>query len=148
MPRTTRRRNAVYKQLCTAIQADNAEQIEALLEMKKNALDPVDMDDLLCRAVNRSHLASARCLLELGANPNEAGDFSAPKCQRDHLVEMLQLLVEFGLDLKQKGRSILLEVIDHRDALDWLLDQGVDPNGIQRVTSPWAETPANPQTRP
>ncbi|SPQ24105.1 4bda7d8b-c756-49db-9583-318ca5779d1e [Thermothielavioides terrestris] len=137
LSRFMQERKRVIQKLRTAIEADDTESIRELF--KSESLNPEDATRLLYLPVSKGCLASTQCLLELGADPKEGipqGLFSASRCNRDHLVEMLQLLADFGLDVKNPKLSILYSVLDDRKAVDWLLDHGADPNAPEDVTHP------------
>ncbi|KAK8119330.1 uncharacterized protein PG998_003956 [Apiospora kogelbergensis] len=63
-----------------------------------------------------------QCLLELGADP------SSLDIRGISTLDQLKLLSRYGFDIKRHGHLVLEDVVDSREALEWLLDQGVDIN--------------------
>jgi ankyrin repeat protein len=142
-------------QLCfeSAVDDDALEaQVRKLLEAgaDPNARDggPYDLPVLFAVTGHRHAPRVARLLLEAGANPND-GESAFHAAERHH-VEALELLLEFGADLNDRGdwgNTPLYFLLRYWDVareeqvgrgLRWLLDHGADPDvqcGQERETS-------------
>jgi ankyrin repeat protein len=82
------------------------------------------------------HEGLTRLLLERGADPNDGETpYHAPE---SHEMGVLKALVESGKLNDDSLNTMLLRKADwhHSEAIQWLLEQGVDPNRI----TPWGRT--------
>lgn len=123
------------------------QKISAFLALSAPALTADDLLDALCRSLD--DLPVARCLLEHGADAKHV-NYGMIKIglEESKSLELLELLQEFGYDIKPDGHHFLAFVhkfsnwyssanvlsrlfADSRTELDWLLDQGVDINGTR-----------------
>ncbi|KAG9235778.1 ankyrin repeat-containing domain protein [Amylocarpus encephaloides] len=88
-------------------------------------LDEWDTKVCLDRAIQKNQLEIARYVLkERGAGP----PFYLPDLSEHASVDMLKLLAEYGLDIKETGHNLLPKFVNNREAIDWILEQGVDIN--------------------
>lgn len=93
----------------------------------------------LCSAIRDNSADIVTYLLEHGADPNlNAAEYPAFKCITHNRVHFLPQLLTAGVDL-HKPKGIIETAVAHnnKDALMWLLDQGVSPND----RSPEGNTP-------
>ena len=84
----------------------------------------------LCSAIRDNRPEIVTLLLENGADPNlMASEYPAFKCVTHHRVHFLPQVVAAGADL-HNPKGILETAVAHndKDALMYLLDQGVNPN--------------------
>ena len=103
------------------------------IEIVQYAVDNMDLtkeelDDVLNSAVSYGSPDIVKILLEAGADPN-TGDIALDAAYRDNL-EILKLLVEYGLDINYKteqGSGVMLYSAQFSNVcLNYLLDQGID----------------------
>ncbi|KAF2098228.1 ankyrin [Rhizodiscina lignyota] len=93
----------------------------------------------LCSAIRDNSIEIVALLLAKGADPNlMASEYPAWKCVTHHRVHLLPQLVAAGADL-HKPKGIIETAVAHnnKDALIYLLEQGVSPND----KSPEGNTP-------
>ncbi|KAL6708743.1 hypothetical protein ACN47E_002439 [Coniothyrium glycines] len=84
----------------------------------------------LCSAIRDNSADIVTYLLEHGADPNfNASEYPAFKCITHKRIQFLPQLVAAGADL-HKPKGIIETAVQHndKDALVYLLDQGVSPN--------------------
>ncbi|RMZ81463.1 hypothetical protein DV738_g2259, partial [Chaetothyriales sp. CBS 135597] len=84
----------------------------------------------LCSAIRDNRADIVRMLLANGADPNlAASECPAFKCVTQGRAHFLPQLVASGCDIrKPKGILVAAVACDNKEALLWLLDQGVSPN--------------------
>lgn len=84
----------------------------------------------LCSAIRDNSVEIVSLLLASGADPNlMASEYPAFKCVTHHRTHLLPQLVSAGADLRNP-KGIIEQAVAHnnKDALMYLLDQGVSPN--------------------
>lgn len=84
----------------------------------------------LCSAIRDNSGEIVKYLLEHGADPNlNAAEYPAFKCITHNRVHFLPQLLAAGVDLRNP-KGIIETAVQHnnKEALMWLLDQGVSPN--------------------
>ncbi|RMD42889.1 hypothetical protein DV735_g2248, partial [Chaetothyriales sp. CBS 134920] len=84
----------------------------------------------LCSAIRDNRADIVRMLLANGADPNlAASEHPAFKCVTHDRAHFLPQLVAAGGDIrKPKGILVAAVACDNKEALVWLLDQGISPN--------------------
>lgn len=93
----------------------------------------------LCSAIRDNSADIVTYLLEHGADPNlNAAEYPAFKCITHNRVHFLPQLLSAGVDLRSP-RGIIETAVAHnnKEALMWLIEQGVSPND----RSPQGNTP-------
>ncbi|EXJ92782.1 hypothetical protein A1O3_01334 [Capronia epimyces CBS 606.96] len=114
--------------------ATSINNVDSVITLLKAGVDPNAKNDgtytPLCTAIrdNRAELVSL--LLANGADPNVmASEYPAWKCVSRHRTQLLPELVAAGADL-HKPKGILEKAVAHnnKEAVMYLLGQGVDPN--------------------
>jgi hypothetical protein len=83
--------------------ACEAGDVSTIKELYQTGLLP-NLVAIMAGACNEGWLVATRCLLELGADPNEMPTFSLSACRS---LDMFKLLAEFGMDLKLEGNNIV-----------------------------------------
>ncbi|KAH6666253.1 hypothetical protein B0J14DRAFT_604506 [Halenospora varia] len=90
-------------------------------------------DDLeICLGIylKEAGLEVIRCLLEQEMDPNQ---LSLQILLSDCSFDKIKLLAEFGLDIKSVGHNFLPTNLHNLEIIDWLLDNGADPNATMTV---------------
>lgn len=114
-----------------AVSLNNIESVRILLNAgvdpnlkKDNTYTP------LCTAIRDDRANLFNLLLSSGADPNlMASEYPCFKCITHDRVHFLPLLAMAGADLHTpKGILETAVACQHMEALNWLLDQGVNPN--------------------
>jgi ankyrin repeat protein len=131
-----------------ALEAEVRALLEAGADPNARNGGPYELPALFAVTGHRHAPRVARLLLEAGANPND-GESAFHAAERNH-VEALELLLEFGVDLNDRGdwgNTPLYFLLRYWDVgrmepvgrgLRWLLDHGADPNvacGQERESS-------------
>lgn len=114
-----------------AVSINNIESVRLLL---KAGVSPDTKKDgiytPLCTSIRDNRAELLKLLLSSGADPNTmASEYPAFKCVTHNRVHFLPLLVAAGANL-QSPKGILETAVssNNTEALNWLLDQGVNPN--------------------
>jgi len=114
--------------------ASSLKKLESIMILMKAGVSPnVRKDGIytpLCSAIRDNSADIVTYLLANGADPNlNAAEYPAFKCITHHRLQFLPQLVTAGADL-HKPKGIIETAIAHNDkeALLYLLDQGVSPN--------------------
>ncbi|QSZ35769.1 hypothetical protein DSL72_006891 [Monilinia vaccinii-corymbosi] len=116
-------------ELATSI--NNIESVRALL---KAGVDPNAKKDgvytPLCTAIRDDRPEIFKLLLNSKANPNTmASEYPAWKCVTHNRVHFLPALIAAGANIHMpKGIAEMAVSCNNMEALNWLLDQGVNPN--------------------
>jgi len=114
-----------------AVSLNNIESVRILL--KAGVSSDVKKDGVytpLCTAIRDDRPEILRLLLSNGADPNVmASEYPCFKCVTHNRIQFLPVLVAAGGDL-HKPKGILETAVSSKnmEALNWLLDQGVNPN--------------------
>ena len=114
--------------------ATSINNIESVAILLKAGVDPNTRKDgtytPLCSAIRDNRAEMVSLLLANGADANVmASEYPAFKCVTHHRSHFLPQLVAAGADLNSpKGIVEKAVAHDNRDALKWLLKQGVSPN--------------------
>ncbi|KAL1598753.1 hypothetical protein SLS60_007894 [Paraconiothyrium brasiliense] len=123
--------------------ASSLKKMESIQILMQAGVSPnVRKDNIytpLCSAIRDNSADIVTYLLEHGADPNlNAAEYPAFKCITHNRVHFLPQLLAAGVDLRSP-KGIIETAIAHnnKDALLWLLDQGVSPND----RSPVGNTP-------
>ncbi|KAK7188304.1 ankyrin repeat domain containing protein [Paraphaeosphaeria sporulosa] len=123
--------------------ASSLKKLESIQILMQSGVSPnVRKDGIytpLCSAIRDNSADIVTYLLEHGADPNlNAAEYPAFKCITHNRVHFLPQLLAAGVDLR-KPKGIIETAVAHnnKDALLWLLEQGVSPND----RSPEGNTP-------
>jgi ankyrin repeat protein len=114
-----------------AVSINNIESVRILLKAGVNP--DIKKDGIytpLCTAIRDDRADLLKLLLSNGADPNTmASEYPAFKCITHNRVYFLPLLVASGANLHNPKGIIETAVSSNNiEALNWLLDQGVNPN--------------------
>lgn len=114
--------------------ASSTKNMESISILIKAGVSPNTKKDgtytPLCSAIRDNSIEIVSLLLASGADPNlMASEYPAFKCVTHHRVHLLPQLVSAGADL-HNPKGIIEKAVAHnnKDALMYLLDQGVSPN--------------------
>ncbi|KAH8591039.1 ankyrin repeat-containing domain protein [Bisporella sp. PMI_857] len=116
-------------ELATSI--NNIESVRILLKAGVNPNSKKDgVYTPLCTSIRDDRAELFELLLSNGADPNTpASEYPAFKCVTHHRVHFLPALVAAGADLHiPKGILETAVKSNNMEALNWLLDQGLNPN--------------------
>ncbi|KAH8654416.1 hypothetical protein BGZ60DRAFT_519242 [Tricladium varicosporioides] len=119
----------IHRQFLDA--AQDAVEVGDVVEVRKQFqtehLHQADLDDSLRLALVEGQIKSeiVQCLLELGANPNT---ISLSWVKEGVPLDVLKGMVRWGYDVKEKAREFLVKNLANRELVEWVLQQGVDPN--------------------
>lgn len=123
--------------------ASSLKKLESIQILMQAGVSPnVRKDNIytpLCSAIRDNSADIVTYLLEHGADPNlNAAEYPAFKCITHNRVHFLPQLLAAGVDLN-KPKGIIETAVAHnnKEALLWLIDQGVSPND----RSPEGNTP-------
>ncbi|KAF7875257.1 hypothetical protein EAF04_002429 [Stromatinia cepivora] len=114
--------------------ATSINNIESVRTLLKAGVDPNAKKDgvytPLCTSIRDDRADIFQLLLSNKANPNTmASEYPAWKCVTHNRVHFLPALVTAGADIhKPKGIAEMAVSCNNMEALNWLLDQGVNPN--------------------
>ncbi len=111
-----------------------------------NCRGPEGLDEIVLEyAIYHSPLPFIRALLELGADPNYQDHAGFPSLiaalscpERGDTYELLELLLSFGADLRQRGVNDYTPLhyaahLDDAKAIEFLLAHGADPNARTQI---------------
>jgi ankyrin repeat protein len=123
--------------------ASSLKKLESIQILMQSGVSPnVRKDGIytpLCSAIRDNSADIVTYLLEHGADPNlNAAEYPAFKCITHNRIHFLPQLLAAGVDLR-KPKGIIETAVAHnnKEALLWLIDQGVSPND----RSPEGNTP-------
>ncbi|KAF4120574.1 Ankyrin repeat [Geosmithia morbida] len=114
--------------------ATSVNNIESIRVLLKANVDPNAKKDgvytPLCTSIRDNRPDILRLLLSNGADPNvPASEYPAFKCITHNRLRFLPELVKAGADLNNpKGIVETAVACNNMEALEWLLNQGMDPN--------------------
>ncbi|TVY33175.1 Ankyrin, partial [Lachnellula subtilissima] len=114
-----------------AVSFNNIESVRLLLKAGVNPDTKKDgIYTPLCTAIRDDRESILRLLLASGASPGVmAGEYPIFKCITHKRLHFLPVLVEAGADLNTpKGIVETAVTYKNMEALNWLLDQGLNPN--------------------
>lgn len=114
--------------------ATSINNIESVRTLLKAGVDPNAKKDgvytPLCTSIRDDRADIFQLLLSNKADPNTmASEYPAWKCVTHNRVHFLPALVKAGADIHNpKGIAEMAVSCNNMEALNWLLDQGVNPN--------------------
>lgn len=92
--------------------------------------------------IQRGQLDLLKLLLEKGADPNDRLGYErtpieeAANCQN---LEAIKLLLDYGVDLKDKNQCPLLLAFPDLEIVRFLLEKGADPNSLCKSSVQWRD---------